>query len=83
MASWIQIKEGLGQINSQLTAGKSVTAEILPNVIGYLAAIADMGNRIENDCTKMNKQMIEEFSDYSKKMIAEVKEVKQKVMVHQ
>ena len=63
-----------------------MTAEILVNVIGYLAAIADMGNRIENDCSKMNKQMIEEFSDYSKmnkQMIAEVGEVKQKVMMHQ
>ena len=72
MASWAQIKEGLGQVSSQLTAGKAVTAEIMMNVIGYLAAIADMGNRMEGDHSKLNMQVMAEFG-----------EVKQKILVHQ
>ena len=76
MASWTQIKEGLGQVNSQLTAGKAVTAEILMIVIGYLAAITDMGNRMESQVTT-------EFGEVGQTMSTEFGEVKQKILVHQ
>ena len=59
-------------MNSQLTTGKAVTAEILMNMIGYLAAITDMGNKMESDYSKLNRQVNAEFG-----------EVKQKVMMHQ
>ena len=59
-------------MNSQLTAGTAVTAEILMSVIAYLAAITDMGNRMESDHSKLNMQVTAEFE-----------EVKQKVLVHQ
>ena len=67
MASWTQIKEGLGQVNNKLTAGTAVTAEILMSVITYLAAITDMGNKIESDHTKLNMQVMAEFNDVKQK----------------
>ena len=83
MASWAQIKEGLGQVSSQLTAGKAVTAEIMMNVIGYLAAIADMGNRMEGDHSKLNMRVMTEFGEVKQKISTEFGEVKQKILVHQ
>ena len=72
MTSWAQIKEGLGHVNSQLTAGTAVTAEVLTNVITHLAAITDLGNKMESDQSKMNMHVMAEF-----------REVKQKALVHQ
>ena len=72
MASWAQIKEGLGQANNQLTAETAMTAEIVRNVFTYLAAIADTGNKMESDHSKMNVQVTAEFV-----------EVMQKILMHQ
>ena len=38
-----------------------MTSEVLKNVITYLAAISDMGNRMENDYAKLNMQTAAEF----------------------
>ena len=71
MTSWTQIKEGLAQVNSQLTAGMTVKAEVIMNVITYLAAIIDVGSKIENDQSKMSMQAA-----------VDIGEIRQKILMH-
>ena len=62
----------MGHVNSQLAAGTAVTADVLMNVITFLAAIADLGSSLENDHSKLNMQVMGDFG-----------EVKQKILMHQ
>ena len=72
MTSWAQIKEGLGHVNSQLTAGTAVTAEVLMNLTNYLAAVTDIGNRTESEYSRLIRQLTADFG-----------EVRQRVLMHQ
>ena len=72
MVNWTQVKEGISQISTQLASGTVTTAEILKNVLPYIAAVADLGIRMENDHAKLGMQTATEFG-----------EVKQKVLIHQ
>ena len=72
MANWAQVKEGLSQVSTQLASGTVTTAEVLKNAMPYMAAMADLGIRMENDYAKLNMQTAAEFG-----------EVRQKVLVHQ
>ena len=57
MATWAQIKEGLGHIRGQLVAGTAVTTEVLASVLAKLVVIADLAGRMEVEQNKMNVQL--------------------------
>ena len=72
MANWTQVKEGINQISAQLAAGATTSADILKSMMPYMAAVADLGIKMENDHVNLGTQVATEFV-----------EVKQKVLMHQ
>ena len=79
MASWAQLKEGLQNVGSQLTASKAVTAELMMNVITYLAVITHLGSRQEAELAKVGADQ----SKITSQIVIQLGEVKEKVTAQQ
>ena len=70
MATWAQLKEGIQTVKNQLASSGTITAEVIGNVLTYLAVMTDLGSKLEADQFKITSQVAIDFGEVKEKVIA-------------
>ena len=68
MATWTQLKEGIQTVKNQLASSGTITAEVIGNVLTYLAVITDLGSKMEADQYKITTQIAIDFGEVKEKV---------------
>ena len=71
MATWAQLREGIQTVKNQVMSSKTVTAEVMGNVLTYLAVMTDLGSQLEVDQYKITSQIATDFGEVREKVVAQ------------
>ena len=63
MATWVQLKEGIQTVKNQVMSNKTITAEVIGNVLTYLAVMTDLESKLEADQYKITSQIAIDFGE--------------------